>query len=260
MDRLTWNLAIAGRWTARILGTLMFLFLLAFLFGQGPPPIGRLAPQAKLYWFGLSGLYLGLIVAWFWEGWGGALTLFGWCLISVLETEPQFQLVLSIPAGLGLLHLICWRRLNWTAPLATPAPSRLILLYGLPVAAIFLALCANEIFGMPPLMTPSGPIPAELAGSWQQENPAIAISIALDGSVSGTIDNDPIANSRLIRNRSWFGRLMHWRTDYLIEGTLSGSDRFTVPLVIRGSQIDGSVFLRHNGGVQAPWNLRLARQ
>jgi len=260
MDRITWSLAIAGRWTARILGTLLFLFLLAFLFGEGPPPIGRLALQAKLYWLGLISLYLGLIVAWFWEGWGGALTFLGWCLLSVLERGPQLQLPLSIPAALGLVHLLSWRRLNWPAPSATPAPSRVVLVYALPAAAIFMALCANEIFGMPPLMTPSGPMPAELAGSWQQEDPAIVLTIAPTGSVSGMMDNDPIGQARLIRNRSWFGRLMHWRTDYLIEGTLSGGDRFTAPLTIRGSRIDGSVFLRHKGGVQPPWNLRLTRQ
>jgi len=37
--RLTWQAAVAGRWTARILGTLMVLFLLAFVFGEGLPSL-----------------------------------------------------------------------------------------------------------------------------------------------------------------------------------------------------------------------------
>lgn len=32
----TWHAAVIGRWTARILGTLVVLLFLALLFGQGP--------------------------------------------------------------------------------------------------------------------------------------------------------------------------------------------------------------------------------
>ena len=32
--------------------------------------------------------------------------------------------------------------------------------------AIFLALCANEIFGQPPLMASTGQPPAEVVGTW----------------------------------------------------------------------------------------------
>ena len=37
MQNFTWQAAVLGRWTARILGTLAVLFFLALVFGEGPP-------------------------------------------------------------------------------------------------------------------------------------------------------------------------------------------------------------------------------
>jgi hypothetical protein len=39
---VAWRAAVIGRWTARIAGTLMALFFLAFFVGEAFPPIFRL--------------------------------------------------------------------------------------------------------------------------------------------------------------------------------------------------------------------------
>ena len=118
--RLTWRAALVGRWTARIMGTLMALFLLSFVFGEGPPPLARMTAREQLYALGLGSLFLGLIVAWFWEGWGGLLSVLGWGFLAVLAKRPPLSLPYSIPFTLGLLHLLCWWRLRGPAPPETP--------------------------------------------------------------------------------------------------------------------------------------------
>ena len=67
----SWRAALAGRWTARILGTLVFLLYLAFVFGEGLPLSSHLTVLEKLQFLGVAGLILGLPLAWKWEGAGG---------------------------------------------------------------------------------------------------------------------------------------------------------------------------------------------
>src|ERR1039458_10084240 len=43
----SWRIAVAGRWTARIAGTLLFLLFLAFFFGEGPPDLSRLTSTER---------------------------------------------------------------------------------------------------------------------------------------------------------------------------------------------------------------------
>ena len=97
--RLTWQAAVAGSWTARILGTLMVLFLLAFVFGEGPPPLARMTGRELGYALGVGGLFLGLIIAWFWEGWGGLLSVLGWGFLAVVAKRPPWDLPFSIQIG-----------------------------------------------------------------------------------------------------------------------------------------------------------------
>src|ERR1017187_19714 len=146
--RLTWQAALAGRWTARILGSLMVLFVLTFVFGEGPPPLLRMTAREQLYALGMGSLFLGLAVAWFWEGWGGLLSLLRWALLAVLAKKPAWDLPFSIPMAIGLLHLLCWWRLR--GPLPTPAPVDLaasplvrsmVLVLSISLA-IFILLCA----------------------------------------------------------------------------------------------------------------------
>jgi hypothetical protein len=271
--RLTWQAAVAGRWTARILGTLMVLFLLAFVFGEGLPSLARMTAREQFYALCLGGMFLGLIVAWFWEGWGGLLSVLGWGLLGVIAKLPVWLLPFSIPPAIGLLHLLCWWRLR-SQP-AAPAPgnaagragfSTLYTLLWVALAA-FVLMCANEIFGNPPLMTGTGRLPAEMAGTWHASL-TMASRQPPDGSVSGTVGDATLTNGEFIRNRSWFGRLMNWRTDYMIRGTLSqvvesyggaAGDRFSAPVNPRGPELDGSLFLSHPG-VPKPLGLNLKKQ
>jgi len=148
----------------------------------------------------------------------------------------------------------------------------------LAAAALILVLCANEIFGLPPLMTKQGSIPAEIAGAWEADLTAVsgrrlpdAIAVKLrigqDGSVIGTIGAAEAAG-KLTANRTWFGRMMHWRTEYIIQGTLSrvvesfggtAGDRFSAPVDLSGGELAGSLFLSHPGEPK-PLGLRLRKR
>ena len=68
-------------------------------------------------------------------------------------------------------------------------------------------------------------------------------------------------------NRSWFGRLIHWRTDYLIRGRLQhvaepyggvSGDRVSAGLNLRGTELEGALFLSHPGGPR-PIRMTLSR-
>ena len=271
--RLSWQAALAGRWIARILGALMVLFVLAFVFGEGPPPLARLTLREQFYFLCVGTLFLGLIVAWFREGWGGLLTVLGWGCVAVLAKRPPWALPFSIPAAVGLLHLLCWWELRGPVPppaSVSPAASarfRMLFAFLWVSLAAFVLLCANEIFGQPPLMTRAGRPPAEMVGTWcaklttvsrqpLRNEISVVFTIGPDGSVSGAVGDAALANGQLMRNRSWFGRLMNWRTDYLIRGKLSrvvesyggtAGDRFSAPLILKGPDLDGALFLSHPG-------------
>lgn len=260
-----WRAAVAGRWIARFAGTLMVLFLLAFVIGEGFPFRG-MAAREQLYAVGVGCLFLGLIVAWFQEGWGGLMSLAGWMLLALLARRPAWDLVFAIPAVVGAVHLLCWWRLRAPAPATLPASfARGPLLVAATLAGVFVLLCANEIFSEPPLMSSMSPIPPALAGTWRADLTTVTrqplpqplpvvFEIAPNGAVSGTIGGAAITEARLVHNRSWFGRLMHWRTDYLIEGRLPRTvasyggiegDRFTAPLESTGDALHGALFLSH---------------
>ena len=283
--RFTWQGALAGRWTARILGSLMVLFFLTFVFGEGPPPLVRMTTREQFYALGMGSLFLGLAVAWLWEGWGGLLSLLGWVLLAILARKPAWDLPYSIPAALGFLHLVCWWRLRVPIPPpepANPATTSLIRAFVLVLSSfllVFVLLSANEVFGQPPWMTPAARPPAEMVGTWyanlttMSRQPLsatipVVFTIDPDGSVSGTIGNARLTGGQLVPNRSWFGRLMHWRTSYLIRGALSqvvesegaiAGDRFSAPLNSRGSELGGALFLSHPG-TPMPLSLNLTKR
>jgi hypothetical protein len=113
------------------------------------------------------------------------------------------------------------------------------------VLALFLILCTNEIFGQPPLMTPTLRPSGNLLGTWTATNrPDIDLTVHEDASVSGTVDGAPIAAARIAYGRSWFGKLLGWNADYVIRGRLSGRG-FSAPLMARGQTLQGSLFLNN---------------
>jgi len=123
------------------------------------------------------------------------------------------------------------------------------------VVAVFILLSANEIFGNPPLMTPAFHPPGGMQGDWHANvNSAhLRLTIRPDGSIGGAYDGVALSGARILRNRSWFGQLMRWRTDYYIHGALA-EERFSAPVMQSGPYLVGSLFLR-----QRPYHLFLAR-
>ena len=244
-EAASWRAAVIGRWTARIAGTLMFLLFLAFFFGEGPPALSRLTSAERLQALGVAALFLGLPIAWKWEGLGGLMTVAGFGFLAAVSAGNLQRWVLLVPAFAGAVHLACWGRLKTVAP-AGLGPWRLpqsVVISFLAVLGLFLLLFANEIFGQPPLMTPTLRPGDGLAGSWQAAGTVpVAFLIHPDGSVTGTVGEAAIAEGRIVYGRSWFGRLLHINAPYLVSGKLSG-ERFTVPIEQAGDSLDGSLFL-----------------
>ena len=97
-------------------------------------------------------------------------------------------------------------------------------------------LCANEMFGNPPLKA----VPlAELTGTCSV--PSAAITVHPDATVIGTVANVPIQRARLKPNRSWFGRLLGWRTDYRIRGGLTTGKPLNIQLNAKPTGLSGKV-------------------
>ena len=112
----TWRAAVLGRWTARVLGTLMVLLFLAFLIGEGPPNPSKLSNADRLQFLGLLALFFGLAIAWKWEGQGGLLSIAGLALIVALGRTHLTMWTFWLPAAIGLVHVICWARLRRPVP------------------------------------------------------------------------------------------------------------------------------------------------
>ncbi|MCC6537634.1 MAG: hypothetical protein IT162_08805 [Bryobacterales bacterium] len=192
-------------WLARLASLPLLFFFLAMLAGEGPPAPWRLSRRELLYLAGLAALYGGLAAAWFRPAWGGAASLAGWAGLSLLAGRPAFDAPLSLPALVALLYLACGSarpaaRPRWVTPI----------LYGpLPV---LLLLAANEIFGHPPLLARPAQSAEELAGAWAGPGPA---TLYLDryGRLTGSLWQTRV-DAQLRPNRTRFGRLLGWRSDY----------------------------------------------
>jgi hypothetical protein len=138
--------------------------------------------------------------------------------------------------------------------------------------AVFLLLCANEIFGQPPLMTPALHPSRELIGQWQATYPSqlqANIEIHPDASVTGTIGESALQNGRIANNRTWFGRCMHWRADYSLEGELAHSihpragaegDRIHAAFSPGNARLAGGLSVAEAGRQGQPFRLILMRR
>jgi hypothetical protein len=105
------------RWLARILGSLVLLFVLLLVIGEGlfmePPPgsSGMLKGRDIPLMAGMIIMLVGIVVAWFREGIGGLLMIGGVIpfLVDELKSEKGFNAwFLVIFPIIGLLHLFCW--------------------------------------------------------------------------------------------------------------------------------------------------------
>ena len=257
----SWRAAVAGRWTACIAGTLLFLLFLAFFFGEGPPDLSRLTSTERLQFLGIAALFLGLVIAWKWEGLGGLISVAGFTFLVAIDASHFRMWAFCVPAIVGAVHIVAWSRLRLGTP-AGLAPWRV--LSSVPISlgaalAVFLLLCANELFGQPPLMTPTLHPDSGLLGAWYgtpagSSNSSISVEFIIhaDGSVTGTVGDATLTAGRVTYGQSWFGRLLHMNSPYRMAGQLSSvvrvsgqvwGDRFSAPFERRGPLLDGSLFL-----------------
>ena len=125
------------------------------------------------------------------------------------------------------------------------------------VFSVPLVVLVNEMFGMPPAFTPKLEQPTRLAGVWS--GTGVTLSITPDGSVFGVFGKDQVYRATLRRNRTWVGRKLNWRTDYIIMGQ-SGEHPFTAPLTVRDGRMHASFFVLEGNLKPPPANVVLDRK
>lgn len=129
------------------------------------------------------------------------------------------------------------------------------------------------------------PYPAEMVGAWSgdaqifvnwttQRTLPVRLTIARDGTVTGTIGDAALRNARFESNRNAFERAMHVKTDWIVKGELDGNvikaegirrDSVMVPLNWIDGHFEGGVNTSgsHVGGKDSMWlaagRLRLER-
>ncbi|MBZ5590279.1 MAG: hypothetical protein LAO05_17130 [Acidobacteriia bacterium] len=260
------RMVLVIRWTARALGALVLLVFLAILVGQGPPKLSALTTREAI---GLlaGGIGLaGLIAAWWWEGIGGALALAGFLLRSIVTRKVFSPWVLWVFPVTGALFLLLWwirRKGADTGPKALarrhPLTGRLAGRLALSVAALVVALLAAEAALPRPLMTSRAATIPAVAGRWEgrakvvnEWGPPGEVGFVLvvngDGTADGTVGAAAFRNAQLVPNRSWLGSVFHIRSDYRLQGRLSGEitpryaiqcTAFTLPISFGAGTLDG---------------------
>jgi hypothetical protein len=256
-SEFTWQAAKAGRLTASAIGSFLALVFVFFAIGEGLPALSQMTFQEQICALGVFSIVAGLIGADIREGLGGAIAIAGWLLVAVSSRHAPLRWLFTTAAGVGVMHVLAWWRLQGAPPrdgaAGTSRDSKLLRIFLWIALAAFLLLCVNEVFGEPPIMVPTA-LPQSLSGTWTGGLAAgpITLNIAADRSVTGSIAGARVVGGQLIANRTWFGRLMHWRTEYLIHGRLSSSidagagvagDRFTAPIDFENARLAGALFL-----------------
>jgi hypothetical protein len=95
------------RWIARIWSVLSVGVLLLFLVGEGFDPSQPTLHEWVMLLFFPCGVAAGMILAWWKEGWGGALTVVSLFAFYAYDT-PSDQGIFLIFAGPGFLFLAAW--------------------------------------------------------------------------------------------------------------------------------------------------------
>ena len=100
-------LAVACRWTARILGVFLVIGISSIAIGEGMPNPLTVALPMQIMFLAFALILLGILVAWRWEFAGAVISLAGWCVFMIgLAISPRgltvTAVVLAVP---GLLYL-----------------------------------------------------------------------------------------------------------------------------------------------------------
>ena len=101
------QLAALCRWTARILGTLLFSVVVLIAIGEGMPNPFTQPVGVQVGFLALALVLVGILAGWRWELAGGLISLAGWgtfvvAVIPSLRRCHPFVLALALP---GLLYL-----------------------------------------------------------------------------------------------------------------------------------------------------------
>ncbi len=100
--------ATAARWTARVLGTLWMLLILAFVVGEGSPAIGTQPGPVQFMFAGLALMLTGCVVGWWRDLPAALLTLSGWILFHIANGRVPVLNPFHIPLLAGLLFAVSW--------------------------------------------------------------------------------------------------------------------------------------------------------
>ncbi len=214
---------------ARFAGLAIFFFFAAMTLADGPPNPVHLSFHQNLYGLALIALFSGLAVAFFRPLWGGSLSLTAWLFLALLSMKLPLDTPFLIPALLAAVHVVLARYTTTTK--LSPA------IYA--AFACLLLIAGNEMFGHPPLLSHFSSPTAKLSGIWS--SPGMQIQIAPDAKVSGHIDGLAIAEAKIYPNRTPFGRLIRWRSDYIIRGKLNPSQPFLLILNNTPDSLSGTL-------------------
>ena len=112
------QLTQALRWTARVWAVASVLLVVAFIIGEGFNPSQIRAAEWLGFLFFPTGICAGMILAWWKEGLGGAITVGSLVIFYGIHFATAGALprgsawwVLAAP---GFLFLLCWRRSRGT--------------------------------------------------------------------------------------------------------------------------------------------------
>ena len=144
-----------------------------------------------------------------------------------------------------------------------------VLIAALGLVAVALVALAAEVSMTPPPFAPRHrPAPA-YAGEWRgtariwmpdqtQLTLPLHVMIDSDGTVRGSMGQARV-KARFEWNRSWLGRALHLRSDYVIIGEVSGfakgpaagqQETLSIPLESEGTYLRGAVFVGKRGPSQ----------
>ena len=101
------------RWTARILGGILAALLLYLVVGHALSPEGlpnpfTQPPGVRLEFLGLFAIWVGLILGWRWEGFGGLVALAGATVFHVVEGKLWLPGPFALVELAAVLFLVYW--------------------------------------------------------------------------------------------------------------------------------------------------------
>ena len=95
------------RWTARVIGCLVVLLVLAIAIGEGVPNPMRQPAVVNASLAALIVMLIGQLLAWKHEGIGGALILLGFASFSIVNHGIELNAAFAPMLLTGLLYSVC---------------------------------------------------------------------------------------------------------------------------------------------------------